>query len=210
MAHSSSGQGHRPLKAEITGSNPVCATSPWGRAQFCLKRIPVVKSKLGPNGNGIVTEEIWVSGMRQAGFSEQEIDRVVTATATLVGSSNGHGGLVPVKEAARRIGRSENTVRSWIRLGHLPTVEMPPPPSHPNGAWVHVDMADVEELDHIPPIHRHESAPLSDDHLTLRQAAERFGVTLGRLRSWCQRGHLKTNSPRRVGRSSLVRGWRCS
>ena len=25
-AHSSSGQGHRPLKAEITGSNPVCAT----------------------------------------------------------------------------------------------------------------------------------------------------------------------------------------
>jgi hypothetical protein len=27
LAHSSSGQGHRPLKAEITGSNPVCATS---------------------------------------------------------------------------------------------------------------------------------------------------------------------------------------
>jgi hypothetical protein len=25
MAHSSSGLGHRPLKAEITGSNPVCA-----------------------------------------------------------------------------------------------------------------------------------------------------------------------------------------
>ncbi len=24
-AHSSSGLGHRPLKAEITGSNPVCA-----------------------------------------------------------------------------------------------------------------------------------------------------------------------------------------
>ena len=30
-AHSSSGQGHRPLKAEITGSNPVCATKViWG------------------------------------------------------------------------------------------------------------------------------------------------------------------------------------
>lgn len=27
MAHSSSGLGHRPLKAEITGSNPVCATT---------------------------------------------------------------------------------------------------------------------------------------------------------------------------------------
>ena len=27
-AHSSSGLGHRPLKAEITGSNPVCATNP--------------------------------------------------------------------------------------------------------------------------------------------------------------------------------------
>ena len=28
MAHSSSGQGRRPLKAEITGSTPVCATNP--------------------------------------------------------------------------------------------------------------------------------------------------------------------------------------
>ena len=27
VAHSSSGLGHRPLKAEITGSNPVCATT---------------------------------------------------------------------------------------------------------------------------------------------------------------------------------------
>lgn len=27
-AHSSSGLGHRPLKAKITGSNPVCATNP--------------------------------------------------------------------------------------------------------------------------------------------------------------------------------------
>src|SRR5437762_6873062 len=26
MAHSSSGPGHRPLKAEIAGSNPACAT----------------------------------------------------------------------------------------------------------------------------------------------------------------------------------------
>ncbi len=26
--HSSRGPGHRPLKAEITGSNPVCGTSP--------------------------------------------------------------------------------------------------------------------------------------------------------------------------------------
>jgi hypothetical protein len=32
-AHSSSGQGHRPLKAEITGSNPVCATSYSGRTR---------------------------------------------------------------------------------------------------------------------------------------------------------------------------------
>ena len=27
VAHSSSGLGHRPLKAETTGSNPVCATT---------------------------------------------------------------------------------------------------------------------------------------------------------------------------------------
>ena len=30
VAHSSSGLGHRPLKAEITGSNPVCATNNSG------------------------------------------------------------------------------------------------------------------------------------------------------------------------------------
>ena len=30
VAHSSSGLGHRPLKAEITGSNPVCATREQG------------------------------------------------------------------------------------------------------------------------------------------------------------------------------------
>ena len=30
-AHSSSGLGHRPLKAETTGSNPVCATDDEGR-----------------------------------------------------------------------------------------------------------------------------------------------------------------------------------
>ena len=27
LAHSSSGPGHRPLKAEIAGSNPACATT---------------------------------------------------------------------------------------------------------------------------------------------------------------------------------------
>ena len=33
-AHSSSGLGHRPLKAEITGSNPVCATNVSFQFQF--------------------------------------------------------------------------------------------------------------------------------------------------------------------------------
>ena len=40
MAHSSSGLGHRPLKAEITGSNPVCATT--------ASLTPFSKAKLGP------------------------------------------------------------------------------------------------------------------------------------------------------------------
>ena len=34
MAHSSSGLGRRPLKAEITGSNPVCATNEGGDHGF--------------------------------------------------------------------------------------------------------------------------------------------------------------------------------
>ena len=34
VAHSSSGRGHRPLKAEITGSNPVCATIDQVRRQI--------------------------------------------------------------------------------------------------------------------------------------------------------------------------------
>ena len=37
MAHSSSGLGHRPLKAEITGSNPVCATKAFITAFFVAK-----------------------------------------------------------------------------------------------------------------------------------------------------------------------------
>jgi hypothetical protein len=37
MAHSSSGLGHRPLKAEITGSNPVCATNAFFTAGFEAK-----------------------------------------------------------------------------------------------------------------------------------------------------------------------------
>ena len=43
MAHSSSGLGHRPLKAEITGSNPVCATKvniiPWIEAKKLMQGI---------------------------------------------------------------------------------------------------------------------------------------------------------------------------
>ena len=38
VAHSSSGLGHRPLKAEITGSNPVCATSIKCKS-YCLRGI---------------------------------------------------------------------------------------------------------------------------------------------------------------------------
>ena len=143
------------------------------------------------NENGIVGEDIWVSGMRQAGFSDQEINRVVTVATALTESGNGHRELVPVKEAARRIGRPENTVRSWIRLGHLQPVEIPPPPDHANGPWYHVDMADVEEL---------ESRSNSQDRgefVTLREAAERFGVKLGRLRSWYRRGYLQARGRRR-------------
>ncbi len=37
MPHSSRGPGHRPLKAEITGSNPVCGTTPSPRPRSVLK-----------------------------------------------------------------------------------------------------------------------------------------------------------------------------
>ena len=104
----------------------------------------VVDSK---NGDAVAGRDVWVSGMRQAGLSEKEINRVVEATATLARPENGAGEFVPVKEAANRISRSENTVRSWIRLGHLDTVERTPPPDHAKGPWMHVDMADVEDLD---------------------------------------------------------------
>ena len=151
----------------------------------------VVDSK---NGDAVAARDVWVSGMRQAGLSEKEINRVVEATATLARPENGDGELVPVKEAAQRIGRSENTVRSWIRLGHLDTVEFTPPPDHPNGPWVHVDMADVEELnsDSGP-------EPAEDGLLTLREAAQRFGITWVRVRSWVYRGRLKPTKRRNDG-----------
>ncbi len=152
--------------------------------------------------NGAVGEAVWVDGMRKAGLSEEEIDRVVTVTATLdrPTANNGDGGeLVPVKEAAVRIGRSENTVRSWIRLGHLQTVDRPPPPEHANGPWVYVDMDDVEEFEQ-----KASPSESTGELITLRQAAERFNITLSRLRSWCQRGHLKTRGHRAQGRTSFV------
>lgn len=146
------------------------------------------------NGDAVAAQDAWMSGMRQAGLSEKEIIRVVEATATLARPENGDGELVPVKEAAQRIGRSENTVRSWIRLGHLDTVEFTPPRDHANGPWVHVDMADVEDIDR-----RSASGP--DDLITLREAAERFGIKLSRLRGWVYRGVLPTRGRRRmVGR----------
>src|SRR5690606_9458251 len=43
VAHSSSGLGHRPLKAEITGSNPVCATTtqaPDCSGACCIRQQP--------------------------------------------------------------------------------------------------------------------------------------------------------------------------
>ncbi len=45
VAHSSSGLGHRPLKAEIRGSNPLCATSnlltPFFEATMALHEVDV-------------------------------------------------------------------------------------------------------------------------------------------------------------------------
>jgi hypothetical protein len=40
-AHSSSGLGHRPLKAEITGSNPVCAIKHTCCSITCKETEPV-------------------------------------------------------------------------------------------------------------------------------------------------------------------------
>ena len=161
----------------------------------------MVKSRLEPDGNGIVGGDIWLSGMRQAGLSEQEISRVVSVTATLAESGNGHGELVPVKEAARRIDRSENTLRSWIRLGHLVPVEKTPPVDNANGPWIHVDMADVEELDrgNNPP-EQHEG-----DLITLREAAERFGVKLSRVQGWVYRDLLPVRNKReKTGRTGGI------
>ena len=151
----------------------------------------MVELKAKTNGSGVVGEDIWVSGMRQAGFSDQEINRVVTVATALAESGNGHRELVPVKEAARRLGRSENTVRSWIRLGHLRPVDIPPPPDHAKGPWYHVEMADVEELD------RRSRPELDEGNLiTLREAAEQFGLKLSRIQGWVHRGVLKVRNER--------------
>ena len=151
---------------------------------------------------GVAGEAVWLSAMRRAGLSKEEIDRVVTATATLdrPTANNGDGGeLVPVKEAAVRIGRSENTVRSWIRLGHLQTVDRPPPPEHANGPWVHVDMANVEELN---------QRSTDSEFVTLTEAAAMFGIPVGRLQGWYKRGILtirgRRKGPGRAGGAVLV------
>ena len=165
----------------------------------------MVELQRKPTTNGAVGVAVWVDGMRKAGLSEEEIDRVVTVTATLDRpTDNGDGDgreLVPVKEAAVRIGRSENTVRSWIRLGHLQTVDLPPPPDHANGPWVHVDMEDVENIERrSDPENGHGSL------ITLRQAADMFNTTRRRLRGWHERGYLRAHGHRTIrgGQAILV------
>ena len=162
----------------------------------------MVESERAVNGIGVIAGDIWLTGMRHAGLSEQEISRVVSTTTALAESGNGQGDLVPVKEAARRIGRSENTVRSWIRLGHLPTVEAPPPPDHAKGPWVHVDMADIEEIlqQQTDPENQQEGL------ITLRQAAGRFNTSVRRLQGWHARGYLRAQGHRviRGGQAILV------
>ena len=53
-AHSSSGQGHRPLKAKIRGSNPLCATiippSPLFEAKMALHAVGVM-TNANPDAN---------------------------------------------------------------------------------------------------------------------------------------------------------------
>ena len=170
----------------------------------------MVELKQNTTGNGATEDAVWVSAMRKAGLSEEEIDRVVSATTTATlerpTDRNGHGReLVTVKEAAARIGRSENTVRSWIRLGHLATVDLPPPPDHANGPWVHVDMAMAKELCQRPSQERGSALePNESGLITLKEAAERFRITLGRLRTWVRRGHLKPRA-RRADGSILVK-----
>ena len=159
-------------------------------------------------GNGATEDAVWVSAMRKAGLSEEEIDRVVSATATTTlerpTDRNGDGReLVPVKEAAARIGRSENTIRSWIRLGHLQAEDRPPPPEHANGPWVLVDMAKAEELNKKPSPERGQETN-ERGLITLKEAAERFYITLGRLRHWVHRGHLEPRARRPDG-SILVK-----
>lgn len=51
-AHSSRGQGHRPLKAEIAGSNPACATKiiPWNPISYAVSVRQPIRPPLGlPN-----------------------------------------------------------------------------------------------------------------------------------------------------------------
>ena len=161
----------------------------------------MVESERAVNGIGVIAGDIWLTGMRQAGLSEQEISRVVSTTTALAESGNGQGELVPVKEAAQRIGRSENTVRSWIRHDRLRTVVITPPPNHANGPWVHVDMTDVEELargsDSESDVEELDRGPTPESGLiTLREAADRFGVPVGRLHSWVYNGHLRPSERR--------------
>ena len=57
VAHSSRGLGHLPLKEEITGSNPVCAT----KLDFYIVHSIIFKSIMFANKSGMVMPE-WRNG----------------------------------------------------------------------------------------------------------------------------------------------------
>ena len=205
-------------KQNVVGSNPITRSSTLTSKHTEREMgrpartgvLGMVQLERNAKTNGAVGDAIWVSAMRQAGFSEQEIERVVTATATIarpengqdeIPDGNGRGELVPVKEAARRIGRSENTVRSWIRLGHLRTADITPPPEDATGPWVHVNMVDVEAIEM-----RNDPDNGQDGLITLRQAADMFNTTVRRLQGWHARGYLRARGHRSVrgGQAILV------
>jgi methylated-DNA-[protein]-cysteine S-methyltransferase len=84
VPHSSSGPGHRPLKAKITGSNPVCgtnslpsATDPWSRVfheSMSTYRFAVVPTALGAFGVA------WTdAGIARTWLHDRTVDRTRAA-----------------------------------------------------------------------------------------------------------------------------------
>ncbi len=100
-------------------------------------------------------------------------------------------GLITLREAAKLFSIPSTRLYEWIQRGHL-RVRGRERFHAPGGGKILVARNDVADVIHnLPRIGRPKSPKTQERNLiSLRDAAEKYGLVLGTLQTWVKRGHL--------------------